>query len=94
MIDDHSVPGAAGIQRRRVGKRVNGIETVAWLYAAVKVDDFKQAGEAQYTELQHEMMDFWPQAASSIEPLRQSDFIAATYRDVWTPRPFEGRLVS
>ncbi|MEN7341623.1 MAG: NAD(P)/FAD-dependent oxidoreductase [Pseudomonadota bacterium] len=65
----------------------------AALYWSVKIANVEDAGDAEYAAIKQQIIDFWPEAASSIEPLAKDDFIAAMYRDVWTPRPFRERLI-
>ncbi|MEO0421836.1 MAG: NAD(P)/FAD-dependent oxidoreductase [Pseudomonadota bacterium] len=89
-------------QRCRRADRMMGILPVlkehggykAALYWSVKVADVRRADVAQSAQIKRALIDFWPEAASSIEPLEQGDLISATYRDVWTPKPYAGRLVA
>ena len=66
----------------------------AALYWSVKVADVAQLNADQTQTIKSEITDFWPEAAASVEPLGHDDFIAATYRDVWTPTPFDRRVVA
>ncbi len=66
----------------------------AALYWSIKVDDAQGSDDRQNAAIKQQIMDFWPDAAASIEPLELPDFICATYRDVWTPNPVNGRAVA
>ena len=65
----------------------------AALYWSMKSQDLMDINEGKFAAIKSEIMDFWPQARGSIEDLEYTDFIPANYKDVWTPKPFTGRLI-
>lgn len=66
----------------------------AALYWSMKSSDIEKFEEHKFAVLKDEIMQFWPSASSSLEPLSYSDFIAANYNDIWTPKPFNNRLIA
>lgn len=66
----------------------------AALYWSIKTSDMQHKSNSDYQQLKNEILDFWPEAESSILPLEPTDFISAVYRDIWTPKPYSGRLIA
>ena len=66
----------------------------AALYWSMKSQDLHELNEAKFTAIKDEIMQFWPEAASSVEQLEYTDFIPANYNDIWTPKPFTNRLIA
>lgn len=89
-------------QRCHGAKKMMGILPVsrlhdgyeAALYWSAKVQDLKGMDARQFSAIKDEMNRFWPEATLSLEPLQYINFIAATYNDIWTPKPFKGRLIA
>ena len=75
-----------------VTKMQNKYEAV--LYWSMKVKDLKAICSNNFTVIKEEIKQFWPEAGVAIEPLDHSEFIPAFYNDVWTPKPYHGRLVA
>ena len=69
-----------------VRRTETGIE--AALYWSAKSKEIRALDADSFSAMKTEMLNFWPEAAASIEPLKQADFIGANYRDVWSPKPF------
>lgn len=44
--------------------------------------------------VKREMIDFWPEIKESIQNLDSEDFTCASYNDVWTPNPVNGRIIA
>jgi 2-polyprenyl-6-methoxyphenol hydroxylase-like FAD-dependent oxidoreductase len=66
----------------------------AALYWSMKTADLNRIDEQNFPALKDQIMGFWPDAKPSIEPLGFNDFVSATYNDIWTPKPFNDRLVA
>ena len=73
-------------------KTKEGYEAV--LYWSLKDEDAKSFSEPSFLSVKREIIDFWPEARESIEPLEYSDFIVANYNDLWTPNPFNKNFVA
>ena len=66
----------------------------AALYWSAKVSDMMHRDIENHSAYVKEMIEFWPETASSLETVSYPNFISAAYKDVWTPKPFKGRLVA
>ena len=66
----------------------------AALYWSMKSTDINAFDEQQFPALKDEIIQFWPDTKASLEPLTFDDFIAANYNDIWTPKPYKGRLIA
>ena len=89
-------------QRCSSSKKMMGILPVlhsdsrfeAALYWSMQTKQMKQVNAENFTSLKKEIIDFWPETTSSVEALNYEDFIPAIYRDIWTPKPFKGKVVA
>lgn len=66
----------------------------AALYWSMKTEDLNNIQANNFDAIKNEIIQFWPSARSSIEPLSHSDFVSAHYNDIWTPKPYHQRLVA
>jgi 2-polyprenyl-6-methoxyphenol hydroxylase-like FAD-dependent oxidoreductase len=89
-------------QRCRKANKMMGILPVrkagdkheAALYWSVNSQDLNMMDALKFRAVKDEIMHFWPDTCSSIEPLEYADFIPANYNDIWTPNPFVNRLIA
>ena len=75
-------------------KPSNNNDYQAALYWSMKNSDIDRFGEPQFEQVQQEIMAFWPEAKSAVEALCYPNFVSAKYNDIWTPKPYKGRLVA
>lgn len=66
----------------------------AALYWSTKFSQSGIQAPQDASQLKREMIAFWPEAEASIAPLKDSEFISARYRDVWTSKPFQDRVIA
>lgn len=66
----------------------------AALYWSAKTEDLNHIDKNNFDEVKNEIMQFWPAASESIEPLSFTDFVSANYNDIWTPKPYHQRLIA
>ena len=89
-------------QRCEGAKKMMGILPVrrtgeafeAALYWSINGEAIEGMNEQNFEKIKDDILGFWPEASSSVEPLTFTDFIPARYRDVWTPKPYSSRLVA
>lgn len=72
----------------------SGDKLEAALYWSVKNEDADKFDAASFPAIKKEISDFWPEASSSLASLNFDSFVSAKYNDIWTPKPFNGRLVA
>ncbi|GEA12106.1 NAD(P)/FAD-dependent oxidoreductase [Alteromonas sp. KUL49] len=66
----------------------------AALYWSMKSSDIDGINGNNFGAVKNEIEQFWPDAKQSIASLQFHDFISAKYNDVWTPKPYNNRLVA
>ena len=66
----------------------------AALYWSMKNSDIDRFDESEFEQVKQEIIAFWPETKSAIEPLSYPHFVSAKYNDIWTPKPYKGRLVA
>ena len=66
----------------------------AALYWSMPTKQMREINAQTFPALKAEIIDFWPEIGSSVESLSYQDFIPAIYRDIWTPKPYTGRIAA
>lgn len=74
-------------------RKIEGNHEAA-LYWSAKTMRMGNLDEISFKAVKDEICSFWPEASLSIKSLKRSDLISAVYHDVWTPKPFNGRLIA
>lgn len=66
----------------------------AALYWSMKSNDIEKLDKASFPAIKEEITQFWPDTKPTLETLGFNDFVSANYNDIWTPKPFKGRLIA
>lgn len=74
--------------------RYNGKTYEAALYWSMKSAEMGQLDHRNFTKVKDQIMDFWPESSQSLAPLDFNHFISANYNDIWTPKPYNGRIIA